>query len=474
MQANLSLDRTMLAYALHSKQFAMELSNKGTFEYFQTKIQWLYKAIMKHFTDPKFKEIPTTAIIEEHLNKHYSQAKFIKEGVELFEEIKAIEIDAAEFTWHLDKLKKRYNDQVQRSCASKMVSLMKNNDITSEEELEEINKIVKDTVVTIDAINRREAYEEGTLSGSAIDRAKHYKEVKANPEIAQGVLTGLTELDRISNGLHPGELMLIGGSTGTGKSILMHNIAVNAYIGKQNPFNDAPQVPEDMVGGKNILYFSLEMPKPSQERRIDSCLAGIIANEIRDGQLDEDDEVKLMKVLKFQKNYPKVFHTVDMPRGVTAREIELKYVEKCEEYGIKFDLVVVDYLGLMQPNGESSKSDWLDLGMVASELHEFGRAHKVPVISATQLNRPKDPNKPQHSTDRIARSNMIPDNANVILQIACRGDDEHTRLDMPIYITKMRDGEKGSITLTKDFARMKVIDLVDITFADGDDDDLGI
>jgi len=473
MQANLSLDRTMLAYALHSKQFAMELSNKITYEYFQTQIQWLYKAIMDHFTNPKFKEIPTAAIIEEYLNKHYSQAKFIKEGVALFNEIKEIGIDPAEFTWHLDKFKTRYNDQVQRSCASKMVSLMKN-DSGVDEEIEEINKLIKETVVTIDAIHKREAYEEGTLADSAIARAKHYKAVKENPDLAQGVMTGLTELDRITNGLHPGELMLIGGSTGTGKSILMHNIAVNAYVGKHNPLEPAPKTVEEVVGGKNVLYFSLEMPKASQERRIDACLAGVIANEIRDGRLDENDESLHMRALKFQKHYPKVFHIVDMARGVTAREIELKYIEKCEEFDIKFDLVVVDYLGLMSPSGETSKSDWLDLGIISQELHEFARAYGVPVISATQLNRPKDPNKPQHSTDRIARSNMIPDNANVILQIACRGDDEHTRLDMPIYITKMRDGEKGSLTLTKDFARMKVIDLVDITFADGDDDDIGI
>ncbi|KKL48339.1 hypothetical protein LCGC14_2326470, partial [marine sediment metagenome] len=80
MQANLSLDRTMLAYALHSKQFAMELSNFITYEYFQTRIQWLYKAIINHFTDPKFKEIPTVTIIEEYLKKNYSQSKFIEEG----------------------------------------------------------------------------------------------------------------------------------------------------------------------------------------------------------------------------------------------------------------------------------------------------------------------------------------------------------------------------------------------------------
>ena len=160
-----------------------------------------------------------------------------------------------------------------------------------------------------------------------------------------------------------------------------------------------------------------------------------------------------------------------MPSGVTPREIELKYIESCEEWGVKFDILVIDYLALLEPDFKGKASgDWLDLGMVSEAFHNLARVHKIPVVTATQLNRPKDPNKPQHSTDRIARSNMIPDNANIILQIACRGDDEHTRMDMPVYITKMRDGEKGSFTLTKDFARMKVIDMVDETFGDNDDD----
>ena len=470
MQANLSLDRTMLAYALHSKQFAMELSNFITYEYFQTRIQWLYKAIINHFTDPKFKEIPTVAIIEEYLKKNYSQSKFIEEGIELFKDIGNIEIKPTEFTWHLDKFKKRYNDQVQRSCASRMIKLIKGGD-GGDDRIEEVNKIMRDSIVTVDSIYRREAYNEGPLSQSARDRVKYYKEVEANPDIAKGVMTGLTELDRIGNGLHPGELMLIGGSTGTGKSILMHNIAINAYIGKHDPLEPAPTKLEDVIGGHNVLYFSLEMPKEVQERRLDACLSGVIANEIRDGKLNDEDKSKYFKALKFQANYPKVFHIVDMARGVTVREVELKYVEKCEEYGIKFGLVVIDYLGLMRP-GTDQKSDWLDLGFISAELHEFGREYKVPNISAVQLNRPKDPNKPQHSTDRIARSNMIPDNANIILQIANRGDDEHTRLDMPIHIIKMRDGEKGSLVLAKDFPKMKVIDMIDVTFADGDDDDI--
>ena len=459
MQTNLSLDRVMLSYAVHNKQFAMELSNSVTFEYFHIDIQWLYKAIMDYFNNPKYKELPTVAVIEEYLSTKYTQKEFIAAGIELFNDIAALETNPTEFKWHMEKLKVRFNDQVQRSLVHSALKLIKDGD-DDPNRIEKVNKIIQDSVTTIDSIYRTKAYQEGSLDMSAKNRLLKYKEVKANPEIAQGIYSGFSELDRITNGLHPGELLIVGGATSSGKSVVMMNMALNAYIGRQNVLEMPPEVP---IKGHNVLFFTLEMPKDSLERRIDSCMAQVLYNEIRDGKMNADDETKYSKTLRFQSKYNKKFHIVDMPRGVTVREIELKYLEMIETLGIKFDLVVVDYIGIMKASTEQA-SDWLSLGSIAEELHEFARVYQIPVITATQVNRPKDPGKQQYSTDRVARSDMIPQNANIILQIGSRGDDEYTRLDMPVFITKMRDGEKGSFTLMKDFARMRVVDMTDSTF----------
>lgn len=470
MQTNLSLDRIILSYVVHNKQYAMELANSITFEYFHIDIQWLYKAIMEYFNNPKYKELPTEAVINEYLVTHYSKEDFIKSGNELFKDILLLETNASEFKWHLEKLKIRYNDQVQRSCVSNAIKLIREGE-DDPARIEKVNKIIQDTVITIDSIHKTKAYQEGSLADSAKNRVLRYKEIEANPEIAQGIFSGFSELDRITNGLHAGELLIIGGATSSGKSVVMMNMAINAYIGKQNPL-ELP--PDELVKGHNILYFTLEMPKDSLERRIDSCLAQVLYNEIRDGKLAQQDREKYFKVLRFQSKYQKTLYVVDMPRGVTVREIELKYIEMKESLGINFDLVVVDYIGIMKASFEQA-SDWLALGHISEELHEFARVYQIPVITATQVNRSKDPNKQQYSTDRVARSDMIPQNANIILQIGNRGDDEYTRLDMPVYITKMRDGEKGSFTLMKNFAMMKVVDMTDTTFTTddaGEDDDI--
>jgi replicative DNA helicase len=471
MQANLSLDRVMLSYILHNKQFAMELSNSITHEYFHIDMQWVYKAIMDYFNNPKFKELPTISVIEEYLIKNYSQESFIKSGKELFTEILSVEVNPAEFKWNLEKFKNRYNDQVQRACATNLIKLIKE-DKNEDERIEKINEIIKNTVITIDSIHKSKTYQEGSLDKSAKCRAQQYKEVEANPDMAQGIFSGFSELDRITNGMHAGELLIVGGPTSSGKSVVMMNMAINAWLGRQDPLGLVIPPPEQYVRGHNVLFFTLEMPKDSLERRIDACLAQVEYNKIRDGKLEIEEKERYFKSLKFQSKYGKIFHIVDMPRGVTVREIELKYLEMKESYGIDFDIVVVDYIGIMKSSKEQD-SDWLSLGNIAEEMHEFARSYSIPVVTATQVNRSKDPNKQQYSTDRVARSDMIPQNANIILQIGSRGDDEYTRLDMPVYITKMRDGEKGSFTLMKDFAKMRVVDMVDSTFSTGagDDDD---
>jgi replicative DNA helicase len=375
----------------------------------------------------------------------------------IFDKVKQHKVDLDEFKWLIKKIREEYNDRVQRKAFKDIKTGL--NLPEGEKRVEKINQIIKKSTVEIDSIGAKKMYKEGTLRDSALERVGKYKHIKEHPELARGILTGLSTLDRISNGLHPGELMIIAGDTGTGKSILMHNIAVNAYLAKNNVFNLPDLWNND---GHNVLYFSLEMPKESIERRIDSCLGEVYANQIRDGLLPKEDEIKYQQCLKFQKEYSKHFYIVDMPKGATTREIELKYIE-ISETSFRPDLVVVDYLGIMSSN-EPTGSDWMDLGIISAELHEFARVYEIPVVTGSQVNRTKD-GAEVYNTRRIARSGMVPNNANIILQIGCR-EDEDLRTDMPVFITKMRDGEKGMFTLSKDFGRMKVIDIIEDSFAD--------
>ena len=463
---DITLDKIILSYMLNEKQFALQLTNSVSSEYLKPSVRWLYEIADKHFNNPKFKELPTDKIINEYLCKECSDKELVEKSLKILNEVRETSAEPAEFTWYVNKLKYRYNEQIQRVAINRLAKTLNNQSLDNIKRTDDANSIFKESVVKIDSIHRKEAYSEGSLSTSAKDRYERYKEVKSNPEIAQGVLTGFDDLDRITNGFRSGEFILIGGATGTGKSILMQNISVNSYLGKINDLDDF-----EYNGGKNILYFSLEMPKEEIEMRIDASIAEIDFLCIRDGKLSSEEEQKYAKSLRFQSKYPKEFHIVDMSRGVTAREIELKFIEMCDTWGFPPDLIVIDYMGIMSPTVVQN-SDWLSLGNISQELHEFARAYKVPVLSAVQLNRPKDAGKTEYSTNRVARSNMIPDNANIILQIECRGEDENDRMDMPIHIVKIRNGPKGQFVLMKDFSKMKVSNLDDSLFAEDDDDEI--
>lgn len=464
----MNIDYLVLAHIIQNKQNAMEAAKSIRAEYFEVRNQWLYTAIMEHFTNPSIKELPTINVIREYLETHYTKDDFIARGLKLSNGVLKLSVDPQEFTWHLNKLRLKYNKKLHKTCTDEIAKVSKDTQ-NEEERIIKTNDVLRASLTEIESIHRKAAYKEGSLDNSAKERVARYEAVEKNPELAQGILTGISDFDRVTNGLHGGELILIGGQTGTGKSVLMHNIAVNAWLEGYNPLNTAPDQ-DATIKGNNILYFSIEMSKDMQERRLDACMADIPSNSIRDGKLSEEEKDKYFKVLEFQKKYSKKFHIVDMPREVTTREIELKHLELEDKYNIKWDMVVADYLGVMKANTQQN-SDWLNLGIISEEMHEYARTYDIPVLSAVQLNRPKDPTKQEHSTNRVARSDMIPTNANVILQIGCRGEDEHTRMDMPIYGVKIRDGEKTSFTLIKNFAHMKVTNMDDETFAEDDEDD---
>lgn len=127
------------------------------------------------------------------------------------------------------------------------------------------------------------------------------------------------------------------------------------------------------------------------------------------------------------------------------------------------DLVIVDYMGIMagSSSGKGEEADWQAQGQIAAGLHEFARLYSVPVITGAQVNRPQGKNHSltgqSYNTTRIARSAQITQNANIVMQIGCR-DNEKDYSDMPIYITKMRDGTQADLTWTKGFDRMRIYD----------------
>jgi replicative DNA helicase len=118
-------------------------------------------------------------------------------------------------------------------------------------------------------------------------------------------------------------------------------------------------------------------------------------------------------------------------------------------------------MGLME-DADTDSDDWLKLGKLAGKIHEFARAHSIPVITAVQLNR-LDPSQKKSETKsiglhRIGRSSLIAHHATVIIQIETRPDEE-THDDFVYHIIKNRHGQSNkSHSVWKNFNKCSIID----------------
>lgn len=236
----------------------------------------------------------------------------------------------------------------------------------------------------------------------------------------------------------------------THNSMFLANTATQIWMQK-NTLEDSKVEP-----GKNVLYFSLEMPFDQCARRTFARLSQISTYALRDAHISKQQAKRLAQVDHFIENYDSEFEIVDIPRGVTVENIEERFLESVTK-GHRPDVVVVDYLGLMSAP-DIQGDDWLKLGEIAGKLHEFARAQNVVVLTAVQLNRPKgkDPND-IIGLHRIGRSSNIMHHASIGIQIETR-PDEDTYADLPYHIIKNRNGERGHHILKKQFKYATLVD----------------
>ncbi len=414
------------------------------FKILEEAIDYDYRPILKIIVEYffRFKTPPSFNLLKEELSTD-------EEMVYLISIIEEQECNESEILFYIDKIRKRYNSELAMKFSSSIARNLEDIDVG------EFNANLKRMAAKVEKLKNSSVFSEGNFSESAIERFNDYQYLEANPDISKGVMSGYPEIDDYVYGIKPSELMLIVGGSSTGKSLLMMNYAINAWRGANTPsLNPYPE----FDNGKNILFFTLEMSKKQIEKRMDANLADIRHKALSRGYLTDEEKLRWKNSLTFQKKYDKKFHIVDMPRGSRVLDIEARYETVIAEF--RPDLVVVDYLGIMKPNHDSGQ-DWLEVGQVAADLHEFCRSKEVAVLSAAQMKAKNKNNKNQKiDVEDIGRSKMIGDNANIVLMLESR-EDEMLRDDSVIHIVKNRDGEKGEIKLFKDFEKSRFVSIPD-------------
>jgi len=439
-----NLDFSILNAISKHQRIALDFSYSSDENlFFSTKAQTLGKAFLHYVKSYRSK--PTRKSL---LDRHSTEDGLCDIINEFYDKADVTDYNEADYAYDVSKLKQTYGE-TRLKIIKDRINAGNLTDVTGT-----IRSIEKE-IGFIKAANGQRAYERKKVRDYVDGFRELYIEKSKNPELGKGLLTGYSFLDYIKNGLRPADLIIIAGETGAGKSIFMGNMAVQMWM-QQNNF-DTPKT--EYMKGCNVTYFSLEMPYEDCFRRTMARLADVPEYGIRDAKLGKQEAKGVAEACRFIKNYPYELDIVDVPRGFSVEQLEVMIEEIKSEYTP--DVIFIDYMGLME-DLESDADDWLKLGQMAGKIHEFARAHSIPVVTATQLNRIDPGHKKTESKSiglhRIGRSSMIAHHATVIIQIESRPDEE-THDDFIYHIIKNRHGQSGkSATIWKNFIRCSILD----------------
>ncbi len=241
-----------------------------------------------------------------------------------------------------------------------------------------------------------------------------------------GLQTRYGEIDRMLSGLGKSDLILIAARPGVGKTSFALNIAQNIAL-------DKPK--------KTIAVFSLEMSNDQLANRMLSAQSGIDNMKFRNGELNDDDWVKLAEASVVLSDTEVYF---DDTAGITVAQMKAK-LRRLK----KLDLIIIDYLQLMSGGGRYENRT-TEVGAISRALKVMAKEFNVPVITLSQLNRESEKTKSKPQLSNLRESGSIEQDADAILFLWKPEEEESVGGSIDIVkceVAKNRHGPTGSIDL---------------------------
>ena len=253
-----------------------------------------------------------------------------------------------------------------------------------------------------------------------------------NTSDVTGTPTGYTDLDSMTSGLQPGDMIVVAGRPSMGKTAFSINIAENIALDSKLP----------------VAIFSMEMGAAQLAMRMLGSVGKLNQHDLRSGKLQDDDWGRLTHALGRLNDAP-IF--IDESAALSSLELRARARRLHRQHG-SLGLIVVDYLQLMSSNaGKASENRATEISEISRALKGLAKELQVPVMALSQLNRSLEqrPNKRPVMSD-LRESGAIEQDADLILFIY---RDEVYNSDSPdkgkaeIIIGKQRNGPIGKVEL---------------------------
>lgn len=257
-------------------------------------------------------------------------------------------------------------------------------------------------------------------------------ELKSNHGGITGTATDYTDLDRLTSGLQPADLVIVAGRPSMGKTTFAMNIAENVAM-------DSP---------KPVLVFSMEMPKEALMLRILSSLGRVNQSSLRSGDLEDHDWSKLFATINLLSERMNLY--IDDAPALTPTDMRARARRLAREHG-GLRLIVIDYLQLMRVPGLSDNRV-NEVAEISRNIKALAKELSVPVIALSQLSR-----KCEDRTDKrpvmsdIRESGSIEQDADLIMFVyrdEVYHPDTKDKGVAELLIRKHRNGPIGDIRLT--------------------------
>ena len=256
----------------------------------------------------------------------------------------------------------------------------------------------------------------------AIDKASKLKDGLT------GVTTGFKDLDAKTSGLQRSDLIILAARPAMGKTAFALSLALNAAI----------------KGGASVMVFSMEMAREQLGQRLLAMESKVEMQKLKTGRLerrDWDDVNVALEALSGAEIY------IDDTAGISIMEMKSKCRRlKAEK---KLDLIIIDYLQLMNPEGRSLDSRTQEISVISRNLKLLARELNCPVIVLSQLSR-----NPEQRTDHrpmlsdLRDSGSIEQDADIVLFLY-RDEYYNENTDVPgeceVIIAKQRSGPTGTV-----------------------------
>ncbi len=246
-----------------------------------------------------------------------------------------------------------------------------------------------------------------------------------------GLGTGFRDLDKLTHGLQPGDLIVLAARPAMGKTSFVLNLAGNAAL----------------EHGASVAVFSLEMPSEQLAMRLLAAQARIDLSRLRGGFLSDEDWPKLTHAAD-ALTQARIF--IDDTPGITPAAVRAKCRRLARQHGLH--LIVIDYLQLMELN-DNSKSREQQVSYISRSLKGLAKDLGVPVIALSQMNRGVEKRAdPRPMLSDLRESGAIEQDADIIgfihrEEVVNKDVDESKRGVAELIIAKHRNGPVGSVML---------------------------